>query len=64
MTLIKVDEVEINDWIRVKQRAGFVNACVLDIEYRPRALILQAETDEGRPLSVSFQYGALIETRQ
>lgn len=61
MTFIKVDEVEINDWVRVRHRDVVVSAAVLDIEYRPRALILQVETDGGKALSVSFEYGAPIE---
>jgi len=61
MSFIKADELEIDDQIKVPHRGLILPVTVRDIEYRPRTLILQVETDEGRPLSVPLEYGTPIE---
>jgi hypothetical protein len=61
MTFIKADEIEIDDEIRITHRGIVIPVTVRDIEYRPRALILQCETEKGQAFSVSFEYGTPIE---
>lgn len=61
MSFIKADDIEIDDQIKVPHRGLIVPVIVRDIEYRPRTLILQVETDGGRPLSVPLEYGTPIE---